>query len=105
MNKERPELACVPFWTTDRVASGIIAALYLLIASLSNQAMFMRFVFFLPIPIVCVWYPEVLGGITGAILPDRPAITRVPPAKIVYLLGWALLLFPFLTGGIDCGVR
>ncbi len=105
MSEKYPGLSCEPFWTTDRVASGIIAALYLLIASLSDQAMFLRFILFLPIPIVCVWYPETLGGFTGAILPARPAATRVSPAKIVYLLGWALLLFPFLTGGIDCGVK
>ncbi len=105
MSENHPALPCEPFWTTDRVASGVIAALYLLIASLSDQAMFVRFALFLPIPIGCVWYPEALGGITGVILPARPAVTRVSPAKIVYLMGWALLLVPFLAGGIDCGVK
>jgi hypothetical protein len=42
------------------------------------------------LPMFCIWWPDAMGGWTGARL-GEPSITAESPGCIVHLLGWILL--------------
>jgi len=43
--------------------------------------------------VLCVWYPDVMGGVVSMM---RPAVfrTQIEPEPVVSLVGWALLILP-----------
>ena len=55
---------------------------------------FLKVAAFLVISLCCIWFPDAMGSYTGWV--GRGHITRTTPAGIVFFLGWAFLLIPFL---------
>ena len=50
---------------------------------------------FLALPLACIWYPDVLGGITGWF--GSTHIARETPESVVSIVGWTFLFLPVLV--------
>ena len=81
----------------NRVISGLIAGIYLVIA-LANGGMESAFIvgMALTLPLCCIWFGAAMGGYTGPT--TNIAITKASPGLIVCILGWLLLLLPIMMG-------
>jgi hypothetical protein len=81
----------------NRVFSGVIAGVYLLIA-LAHGGIELAFIvgISLILPLACIWFAEAMGGYTG--VTTNVAITKASPGLIVCILGWVLLLLPLIIG-------
>ena len=79
----------------NRIFSSLLAALYILFGYKSGgaEAAF-KTVIMAVLPLACIWFPDRLGGYIG---PNwRGNITATSPAVIVCVLGWLMLLLPFI---------
>jgi hypothetical protein len=80
----------------SRIISGIIAVAYLSVAFFEGGGeTAAKFVFFLILPLACIWYSEALGDYTGP-TGRGPSITRATPGCVVAFVGWLLLLTPMI---------
>ena len=83
----------------SRWLSGLVAGAYLLVAMIyapSPEFMF-RLISFLLFPLVCIWFCDAMGNLTGIALGlGRPMITRPTPGDIVAIGGWLVLLLPVI---------
>lgn len=80
-----------------RIASGIVAGLYLLLAIASGSSeSVVRLAFFLVLPLGAIWFSDELGSLTGVRFGrmSGPVITTATPGSIVRIGGWILLLAP-----------
>jgi hypothetical protein len=85
-----------PFWTPSRVVSGLIAAIYVVGAFVSDgfETALKMFGFCL-LALACIWWSEAMSEYQGIGNLSGIFISRPSPPGCVFLLGWALLLFPF----------
>ena len=79
--------------TKNRALSGLLAAIYLVVAAFARgaEAAF-QVSMFLILPLGCIWFSEPMGGYVGPAW--RGAITSPTPAVFVCIGGWLLLLLP-----------
>ena len=79
----------------SRLLSGCVALAYVLLVLLrtgSLESVF-RVTLFLLLPVVCIWFPDGMGNLTGISCGlGRPAITYRTPGDLVAVGGWLLLL-------------
>jgi hypothetical protein len=52
----------------------------------------LRVVAFLVLPMLCIWFPDVMGSFTGG------RVTRRSPASFVSFFGWVILFLPMIVG-------
>jgi Zn-finger nucleic acid-binding protein len=84
----------------SRALASMVAITYLLVAWLATGTVesVLRLLAFLPIPLMCIWYPAAMGNLTGVTLGlGRPVITEKSPADVVAICGWLLLLCPLVV--------
>ena len=79
--------------TKNRALSGLLAAIYIVVAAFATgaEAAF-QVGMFLILPLGCIWFSEPMGGYVGPAW--RGAITSPTPAVFVCIGGWLLLLLP-----------
>ena len=98
-NVESPLIRKVPPRTIhwNRAISLFIALAYLIISLLfAPKEYFLYTLFYLILPICCIWFGEGVGGYTGIL--SSPSITKATPGVFVVIAGWVLLLTPlFIT--------
>jgi hypothetical protein len=84
----------------SRLFSGIVAIASLLVVVLATgslESVFSLFLFLL-LPMVCIWFPDAMGNLTGISLGlARPMITHTTPGDFVAIAGWLLLLSPVVA--------
>ncbi|TWU08942.1 hypothetical protein CA54_41810 [Symmachiella macrocystis] len=80
----------------SRFLSSFVAALYLVTAFVwGTPEITLNLVRFLLLPLVCIWYADGLGNLTGISLGlGRPVITEKTPGDFVAIGGWLLMLCP-----------
>ena len=89
-----------PAWFNSRVLSALIAIAYLGYAvHTSDVELFLTLFLFLLVPVVCIWFPEVMGDYVGYGL-GTVGVTKESPAGCVWLVGWVVLLLPLLMVAI-----
>lgn len=82
-------------WLRSRVLSTIVASFLLLIAFTFGGDI-VQVAIFLVLPMACIWFPDVVGNLTGISFGiARPIITQKTPAIAVALGGWFLLFTVF----------
>jgi hypothetical protein len=82
----------------NRVASLVVAAGYLFLASLAKGPEgFLRCLLFLLLPLACIWFSEAMGKHVGPYWIFGPYITRPTPAGFLVIGGWLVLLAGPLT--------
>lgn len=84
----------------SRALASMVAISYLLVAWLATGTVefVLRLLAFLPLPLMCIWYPAAMGNLTGVALGlGRPVITEKSPADFVAICGWLLLLCPLVV--------
>lgn len=82
-----------PFWTRRRLIAVGIATLYVAGAFIADGFYGLCIVSgFLALPLACIWYPDVLGGITGWF--GSTHIVRETPESVVSIVGWTFLFLP-----------
>lgn len=84
----------------SRALASMVAITYLLVAWWAKGTVepVLRLLAFLPIPLMCIWYPAAMGNLTGVALGlGRPVITEKSPADVVAICGWLLLLCPLVV--------
>jgi hypothetical protein len=87
------------FMDWNRILSGTLAGLYLILAFISGGAEAgLKMVLFLLLPLACIWFSEEMGDYTGII--RGQSMTNTSPGCLVRLLGWVLLLMPIIAGVI-----
>jgi uncharacterized protein len=94
----------VPYVTwRSRVASGLIAAVYLAVAAnasgrlVSYPVTVLAVLRFCTLPLACIWFPDAIGSV----FPGR--VGKKSPRSFVWVLGWVVLLVPVL-GVVIAGV-
>jgi hypothetical protein len=78
----------------NRILSGGIAAAWLTLAAIAGGVVaVLQSTMALALPLVCIWFPDILGGMTSS-LPGlgNAAISRESPGCAVRALGWVALL-------------
>jgi hypothetical protein len=80
--------------TWSRVLSGLIAVIYIIVATVAGGAEdgFKVFAFTI-LPIACIWFGDAMGGYTGPTGTGMP-FTAPSPGVIVCIVGWLVLLLP-----------
>jgi hypothetical protein len=79
----------------NRVISGLIAVIYLVVAAAHGGIeSALQVGICLILPVSCIWFAEAMGGYVGPAA--TYAITKASPGLIVCILGWLLLLLPLL---------
>ena len=53
-----------------------------------------RIIGFCILPLLCVWFPDTLGGLTGG------RLTKTSPRSFVWFVGWFVLLLPLVVATI-----
>ncbi|MGE5245684.1 MAG: J domain-containing protein [Betaproteobacteria bacterium] len=76
----------------SRAASSAVALLYVAAAWRTGGSV--RVVSFCVLPLLCIWFPDVLGEHVGF------RITKPSPPAFVWFFGWVLLLVPLIALGI-----
>ena len=80
--------------STPRALSLFIALAYVAIGVQADGfSVGIRLAIFCVLPCACIWFPEAMGDYTGDVLTN---ITRTSPASFVFVLGWIVLLIPFI---------
>jgi hypothetical protein len=77
-----------PEMSLGRWLSLFVALFYIISAIISEGFVGLFIVFFLVIPILCIWYGEEMGVVSLR-------LTKTTPGLLVVIGGWAILLFPF----------
>ncbi len=86
----------------NRVISGLIGVIYLVVAFASGGAEpAFKVGMFLIFPLACIWFADAMGGYIGPT--TNMAITSSSPPIIVCILGWLLLLMPMIMAVIFHG--
>lgn len=81
-----------------RVISGVIAAMYLLVAYFTGGGKaLLQVTGFLVLPLACIWFSDEMGGYTGIAM-GRGEITSTTPGCLVTFGGWLLLFLPAIVG-------
>jgi hypothetical protein len=81
--------------STSRILSLIIALTYVTVGVQADVfGTGIRLALFSLIPCACIWFPEAMGDYTGDVLTN---ITKTSPASFVFVLGWIILLIPFIA--------
>ncbi|MCA9198562.1 MAG: zf-TFIIB domain-containing protein [Planctomycetales bacterium] len=83
----------------SKSASGAVAMLCIAIAFYARgpEVAFRSFAFAL-LPLVCIWFSDGLGNLTGVSLGlGRPTVTHATPGVLIALAGWILLLCRFIV--------
>jgi hypothetical protein len=78
----------------SRIASLLIAGLYVLAAALAPEANWHSILTVLgglAIPLSCIWFPEALGGMTGYVGHTARISTESPPGCVA-AAGWFMLV-------------
>ncbi len=71
----------------------ILAIAYLVAAYVfASSEVFFRMIFFLLIGIVCIWFGDPLGRITGFRWVGNINISQETPGSVIKFLGWIVLL-------------
>jgi DnaJ-like protein len=76
----------------SRTASSLVVLAYL--ASAWKGGRSMRVLFGCLFPLMCIWFPDVLGGVLNS------RITKPSPPLFVWFFGWVLLFSPLVAFGI-----
>jgi len=78
----------------SRILSLIIALAYVTVGVTTDGFQTgMRLALFCLLPCACIWFPEAMGDYTGGVL---TRITESSPPSFVFVLGWIVLLIPFI---------
>lgn len=94
IRKERQRMIC------HRSASGIVAALYLVIILFSDDPrVVVKLAMILILPLAAIWFSDDLGSLTGVTFGrfSGPVVTTASPGVIVRIGGWILLLSPVIA--------
>ena len=90
-----PGLPPTPRWSVGRVLSAAIALVYFSGAVvIGGPADSLRIALFLALPMLCIWYPDVVAGFHSF------GITKTTPEVILPFFGWALLILPMVLVAI-----
>jgi hypothetical protein len=85
----------------NRVASVIVAGIYIILGLLSRGAEGgFKVALFIVLPLACIWFGDAMGGYTGPTA--GMSITESTPGLTVCIVGWILLLLPIIIGIIAC---
>jgi DnaJ domain len=76
----------------SRIASSLLALAYFASEWKSGESI--RVLYWCILPLSCIWFPDVLGGIVNT------RITKQSPPLLVWFFGWVLLLSPLVALGI-----
>jgi hypothetical protein len=83
----------------SRILSGIIAAIYLVIAyATGGPASVCECFMFLLGPIALIWYSEEMGDFTG--MWGSSYVSESSPGWLIALFGWLILFFPVIMPAI-----
>jgi hypothetical protein len=83
--------------STSRILSLIIALVYVTMGvQAGGLEGGLRFAIFCLFPCACIWFPEPMADYTGDVLTK---ITKGSPPSFVFVLGWIVLLVPFIGLG------
>lgn len=80
----------------NRILSSLVTVLYIIAGDESNggETAFKAGTFVI-LPLACIWFADAMGGYVG---PNwRGNITATSPSAIICILGWLILLLPFIT--------
>jgi hypothetical protein len=85
----------------SRIASLVVAAVYLIAASCSGDTKaILTVAMYLILPLSCIWFSEAMGDYTG--FARGGYIDTKSPGCLVAAGGWLLLLLPVIVGVIFC---
>jgi hypothetical protein len=76
----------------SRTASSLLVLAYVASAWKSGESI--RVLSWCLLPLLCIWFPDVLGGVVNS------RITKPSPPLFVWFFGWVLLLSPLVALGI-----
>jgi hypothetical protein len=76
----------------SRTASSLLALAYLASAWKSGESI--RVLYWCLMPLLCIWFPDVLGAVVNS------RITKPSAPLFVWFFGWVLLLTPLAAFGI-----
>ena len=86
-----------PFWTPSRILSGLVFLVVLAAGTVFTEGTPDRAARYVMAPVVwgllCVWFSDALGGLTGSLLSFRKINKETPP-EVLYWFGWVMLLLP-----------
>jgi Zn-finger nucleic acid-binding protein len=74
----------------SRPLFSLLAGLYLVSALKHGDLATTQMLMFCVLPMACIWFPDALGGYIGG------RIDRESPPRLVFILGWVILLVPLL---------
>ncbi|MFQ5719622.1 MAG: hypothetical protein ACE5IK_08725 [Acidobacteriota bacterium] len=88
-----------PFWTADKIVSGLIALIYVVALGLvEGSGTALKAIAALLLPLGSIWFSEELAGYTGPIIAYRTGmVDRESHPGCLYLTGWLVLLLPILA--------
>jgi hypothetical protein len=79
----------------NRILSGLLSVVYIVTAFAEVGAEgACKTIICIILPLACIWFADVMGSYIGPNLGGN--ITAASPAVLVCILGWVLLLLPFV---------
>ena len=87
----------------SRILSSLVAITYIVLALIFiGSAAAFKIGLFVILPLMCIWFSDVMGAYTGFLpLGDYP-ITQQSPGLLVRIMGWVVLFLPIIAGVIMC---
>ena len=83
--------------SVSRTVSAAIAVAYVTIAvTVAGFLAGARTAAFCLLPCACIWFPEAMVDYTGDVFSN---VTKTSPPSFVFVLGWVVLLTPFIGLG------
>ena len=83
--------------TPGRIISLLVAIAYIGAAGLRDPASGLQVLGYLVLPMLCIWFPEILANRSGlGVLFSGAAFTRGVPEPVVKLVGWCFLFLPLV---------